>query len=86
MFNVKNLPTKDKHSKETASIIFFLVLNQIQSDDVYFEGNRYFGFSNKASFILWLPNILQQVCFSLWLMMHYSKYLYVNVGRLAQSV
>jgi len=63
-----------------------LVLNQIQSDVVYFEGNRYFGFSNKASFILWLPNILQQVCFSFWLMTHYCKYLYVNVGRVAQSV
>jgi len=45
MFNVKNLPTKEEHSKETASTILFSVLNQIQSD-MYFEGNRYFGFSN----------------------------------------
>ena len=51
-----------------------------------FEGNMYFVFSHKASSILQLPDILQEVCFSLWLwlMTHYSKYLYINVGQVAQ--
>ena len=59
MFNVRNLPTKDKHSKEIASTILFLVLNKFQSDVVYFEGNGYFGFSSKACFNLRLPDTLQ---------------------------